>query len=136
MDIADPYPVTEDGNKYIMVVSEYFSKWPEAYALPNQEATTVATMLIDNWISRFGVPMELPSDLFKRVTELLGIRKTRTIPLHSQSDRMVERFNRTMEEHLSKVVDEHQKDWDRHLPLFHWLIDQLSMTRRVTHRRA
>ena len=47
---------------------------------------------------------------------MLGIRKTRTTPCHPQSDGMVERFNKTMEEHLSKVVDEHQKDWDRHLP--------------------
>ena len=49
VDIAGPFPVTEDGNKYIMVVSDYFSKWPEAYAIRNQEATTVATTLIDNW---------------------------------------------------------------------------------------
>ena len=62
MDIASPFPVTEDGNKYIMVVRDYFSKWAEAFAIRNQEATTVATMLIDiNWISRFGVPMELHS---------------------------------------------------------------------------
>mgnify|MGYP005983619239 CR=1 FL=1 len=58
------------------------------------------------------------SNLFQMVTEVLGIRKTRTIPLHLQSDGMVERFNRTMEEHISKVVGEHQKDWDRYLPLF------------------
>ena len=58
------------------------------------------------------------SNLFQRVTEVLGIRKTRTTPLHPQSDGMVERFNRTMEEHLSKVVAEHRKDWDRHVPLF------------------
>ena len=90
------------------------------------EATTVAKMLIGNWMSRFGVPMEIHSDqgrnfepnLFKRVTEALGIRKTRTTPLHLQSDGMVERFNCTMDEHLSKMVIEHQKDWDRHLPLF------------------
>ena len=90
VDIAGPFPVTEDGNKYIMVVSDYFSKWPKAYAIPNQEVTTVAKMLIDNWISRFGVPMELNSDqrrnvesnLFQRVTEVLRIQKTRTTPLH------------------------------------------------------
>ena len=76
--------MTEDGNKYIMVVMDYFSIWPEAYAIRNQEATTVATTLIDNWISRFEVPLELHSDqgknfesnLFQRVTEVLGIRKT------------------------------------------------------------
>ena len=63
VDIAGPFPVTENPNKYIMVVvSDYFSKWPEAYAIRNQEATTVATTLIDNWITRFGVPMELQSD--------------------------------------------------------------------------
>ena len=90
VDIAGPFPVTEDGNKFIMVVSDYFSKWPKAYAIPNQEVTTVAKMLIDNWISRFGVPMELNSDqrrnvesnLFQRVTEVLRIQKTRTTPLH------------------------------------------------------
>ena len=62
VDIADPFPVTEDGDKYIMVVSDYFSKWPIPYAIPSQEARTVAKMLIDNWISRFGVLTELHSD--------------------------------------------------------------------------
>ena len=44
------------------------------------------------------------SNLFQKVTEVLGIRKTRTTPLYPHSDGMVERFNRTMEEHLSKVM--------------------------------
>ena len=72
-------------------------------------------MLIDNWINRFGIPMELDldqdrnfeSNLSQRVSEVLGIRKTRTTPLHPQSDGMVERINRIVEEHLSKVVAEH-----------------------------
>ena len=51
--------------------------------------------------------------------KLLGINKTRTTPLHPQSDGMVERFNQTLIEHLAKVVDENQRDWDRHIPLFH-----------------
>ena len=50
--------------------------------------------------------------------DLLGIHKTRTTPLHPQSDGMVERFNRTLEQFLSKVVQERQDDWDRHIPLF------------------
>ena len=61
VDITSSFPVTENGNKYIMVVSDYVSKWDEAFAILNQEATTVATKLIDNWISRFGIPMELHS---------------------------------------------------------------------------
>ena len=74
----------------------------DAYALPNHEAVTVATALVENWISRFGVPLELHSDqgsnfesqVFGEVAKLLGLRKTRTTPLHPQSDGMVERFTR------------------------------------------
>lgn len=126
IDIAGPFPVSEDGNKYILVAMDYFSKWPEAYAIPNMEAKTVARVIVDQWVSRFGVPLQLHSDqgrnfesaVFKDVCEILGIDKTRTTPLHPQSDGMVERFNRTMEEHLSKVVSSHQRDWDRLLPVF------------------
>ncbi|XP_063215566.1 retrovirus-related Pol polyprotein from transposon 412 isoform X1 [Bacillus rossius redtenbacheri] len=126
IDIAGPFPKTKDGNRYILVVMDYFSKWPEAYALPNQEATTIADTLVNNFICRFGVPMELHSDqgrnfestVFQEVCRLLGINKTRTTALHPQSDGMVERFNRTLEEHLAKVVAEHQQDWDQHIQLF------------------
>lgn len=41
----------------------------------------------------------------------------RTTPLHLQSDRMVERFNRTIEDQLLKFMDDNQKDWDTHVPL-------------------
>ena len=41
IDILGPLPETERGNKHILIAMDYFSKWPEAYALPNQEAATV-----------------------------------------------------------------------------------------------
>lgn len=126
IDVAGPFPTTTSNNKYILVAMDYFSKWPEAYAIPNQEASTVAQVLVDNLVCRFGVPLELHSDqgrnfesrVFQELCHLLGITKTRTTPLHPQSDGMVERFNRTMEQFLSKVVERHQTDWDKHLPLF------------------
>lgn len=126
MDVAGPFPVTDTGNRYVLVVMDYFSKWPEVYAIPNQEAKTVAEVFLKNWVSRFGVPLELHSDqgrnfeseVFKELCEVLGIKKTRTTPLHPQSDGMVERFNRTLEEHLRKVVSDNQKDWDKHIDLF------------------
>lgn len=45
-----------------MMVTDYFSKWPEVYGLPNQEAKTVTKALVENWISRFGEPHELHSN--------------------------------------------------------------------------
>ena len=125
IDVLGPLPETESGNKYILIAMDYFSKWPEAYALPNQEAVTVANVLVSQFFSRFGVPAELHSDqgrnfeshVFQEVCTLLGIHKTRTTALHPQSDGMVERYNRTLENQLAAFVQDHQKDWDLHLPL-------------------
>lgn len=62
IDVAGPFPRSHNGSKYILVVMDYFSKWVEVYPMPNQEAPTVAQALIENWISRYGVPIELHSD--------------------------------------------------------------------------
>ena len=125
VDIAGPLPVTTAGNRYICVAMDYFTKWPEAYAIPNQEATTVARVLVDQFFSRFGVPFELHSDqgrnfeanVFRECCDLLGIRKTRTTPLRPQSDGMVEKFNWTLGQELAKFCNKKQDDWDEKLPL-------------------
>ena len=62
LDILGPLPTTPAGNKYILVVSEYFSKWVEAFAIPDQEASTVANLLVREVICRFGVPLFIHSD--------------------------------------------------------------------------
>ena len=103
---------------------DYFTKWPEAYALSNQEAETVAKVLVDQFVSLFGTPAQLhsaqgrnfESQVFTEMCKLLGIKKTRTAPLHPQSDGMVERYNRTLEHQMAMFVNENQKDWDRHNP--------------------
>ena len=125
IDIAGPLPVSTSGNRYILVVMDYFTKWPEAYAIPNQESTTIAQVLVDEFFSRFGVPYELHSDqgrnfessIFKECCRILGIRKTRTTPMHPESDGMVERFNRTLGQELAKRCKDEQENWDKHLPL-------------------
>ena len=124
VDIAGPFPVSASGNRYIVVVIDYFSKWPEAFPVPNQEAETVARVLVDGVFCRFGVPDELHSDqgrnfestLFRECCQLLGIRKTRTTPLHPQSDGMVERFNRTLVQEMAKRCRHGQNDWDLYIP--------------------
>lgn len=125
LDIMGPLPVTERGNKYILVVGDYFTKWTEAYAIPDQEAETVARKLVDEFICRFGVPLLIHSDqgrnfesgLFISMSKLLGMEKTRTTALHPQSDGMIERFNKTVGNMLATLVSKDQRDWDEILPM-------------------
>lgn len=126
LDILAPLPKSSSGNKYLLVISDYFTSWPEAFPLPNFQAKTVAETLVSEVISRFGIPHEIHSDqgrnfesnVFRETMTILGIGKTRTTPLHPQSNGLVERLNRTILQYLSKFVNDNQKDWDRWIPLF------------------
>ena len=92
--------------------------------MPNMEAATVARIIVEQVIARFGVPYTIHSDqgaqyesqLFSQMCQLLGIKKTRTTPYHPKSDGMVERFNKTLASMLRAYVGDHQRDWDTHLP--------------------
>ena len=125
IDLLGPLPKTWSGNKYIMVVTDYFTRWAESYPMPNMEAETVCKHLVNNFISRYGVPKQIHTDqgrqfeseLFQNLCKLLKIDKTRSTSFHPQSSGLVERFNRSLEDMLSKVVSTDQKDSDECLPL-------------------
>ena len=117
MDIIGPLPAPENGNWFILVVTDCFP-WPEAYAIPNQQARTVAEKLVQEWISRHDVMKQLLTDqgksfeneVLKELIDMLRIKKTRTTPYHPQSDGMVERLNRTVKDMLVKSVNDQHND--------------------------
>ena len=125
LDLVEPLPESDKGNKWILVVGEYFTKWMEAYPLPDSTSETVAGAFVKNFVCRFGVPRELHSDqgrnfeanIFTEMCKVLGINKTRTVAYNPKSDGMVERFNRTLINSVSMMIDphRHQKDWDDQL---------------------
>ena len=123
LDIMGPLPRSDRGNRYLLVLSDYFTKWVEAYSIPNQEATTIARKVVEEFICRFGVPLAIHTDqgrqfesaLFREMCHLLDIDKTRTTAFHPQSGGLVERMNRTLENMLSMFVSEHQRDWDHYI---------------------
>ena len=125
LDICGPFPVSKKGHRYLMVVSCYFTKWIDAIPLKSQEAQYVATKLVNRFISIYGVPLQLHTDLgsnfeskvFREVCKLLGIDKTRTTVRRPQSDGMVERANRSIQNMISSYISDSQDDWDEHIPL-------------------
>lgn len=124
LDILGPLPVTPRGNKYLLVGVEYCTRWPMAWALPDQTAQTIADAFVGGYVLDKGAPERLLTDqgrnfssrLLKDVCSILGTKKVRTSPYHPQTDGMVEGFNRTIAAMLSQVVDENHSDWDLHIP--------------------
>ena len=124
LDVLGELPETENGNKYILVVSDYYTKWTHAMAMPDQTAQTIADVFLREFVAILGVPTMLHSDqgrsfeghIFQEVCALLGIEKSRTTPYHPASDGQVERFNRTIQQMLKSYVNENRDDWDEQLP--------------------
>ncbi len=118
------FPMSRRGNRYAVVFMDYLTKWPEVFATSDQTAPTLARLLVEEVVSRHGVPGELLSDrgpaflskLVLEVCELLGTKKINTTAYHLQTDGLVERFNRTLTDMLSKTVSKDGKDWDDRLP--------------------
>ena len=112
------FPPSQRGNKYAVVFVDYLTKWPEVFPAIDQSALTIARLLVEKVVTCHGVPTQLLSDrgtsflsnLIKEVCNLLGIKKVNTTAYHPQTDGLVERFNHTLTDMLSKKVKKGGKD--------------------------
>ena len=124
IDCLGPFPVTYSNNKYIVVLTDYLTKWPEAFAVSNIEAATIAEILVDQILCRHGAPRTLLSDrgsnflskLIVEVCKLINTKKVNTTAYHPQTDGLVERFNGTLAQSLSMYTSSNQKDLDVYIP--------------------
>lgn len=124
VDILSGLPATADGMKYLLVVVDHFSKWLEAFPLPDQEAATCLRALYNGFFARFGLPRQLHSDqgrnfestLVKGFCTMAGVVKSRTTPFHPRGDGLTERANRTILQMLRSSVADHPSDWPDRLP--------------------
>ena len=123
MDIVGPLPRSSSGKRYILVICDYATRYPEAVAMRTIDANAVAEELLA-FFSRVGVPEEILTDqgtnftsqLLAEVYRLLQIKPIRMTPYHPQTDGLVERFNGTLKAMLKKTAIDEGKEWDRLLP--------------------
>ena len=124
MDFIGPLRPSADGKKYILLVVDSFSRWPEAFALPNADAHTVAKVLYTEIFTRYGAPATLISDrgpqfmssLVNALCKIFLVKRTVTTPYHPQSNATCERFNSYLESAMRSYVNDDQADWPSTLP--------------------
>jgi hypothetical protein len=124
VDITGPHPRSSRSNQYILTLVDHFSKWAEAIPLANHTAPVVARALMVHVFSKFGAPRQLltdrgpefESELFSQLLNWMEVDKLRTTPYKPSTNGVVERFHRTLNSMLGKVVKDSQRDWDERLP--------------------
>ena len=92
-----PFPESDNGNKYVLVVCVCVM---QAYPVPNIEAKTIAEKLVLEFISRFGVPLQIKSDLgkqfdcelFRAMCKLLDFDHKMSTPFNPQGNSRMERM--------------------------------------------
>ena len=124
MDIVGPLTESNQGNKYILVLSDYATRFVMTIPMTDQKAYTIAEHLVGKIYTKFGPPERVLTDqgtnfqsdlIKKRVNQLFQIEPIRTTSYHPQTDGLVERFNRTLCDMLACYVNEEPEQWDKYL---------------------
>lgn len=107
----------------VLIVTDHFSRYAQAFPTKNQKASTVAKVLWEKYFVHYGLPARIHSDqgrdfesrLIKELLSMLGVRKSRTSPYHPQGDAQPERFNRTLLSMLGTLDTVKKQNWSQHI---------------------
>ena len=125
MDFVGPLPRTPDGNEFILVMLDSFTRWIECIPLACQTAEATAQAAVNELFSRMGYATQVVSDqgrnfeslLFSELCRIVEIRKSRTTSYRPSANGQVERANKVLGKALRCLVGKKQNDWDKYVPL-------------------
>nr|GEZ38109.1 hypothetical protein [Tanacetum cinerariifolium] len=117
IDFMGPFPSSR-GNKYILVVVNYMSKWVEAKALPTNDARVVCKFL-KSLFTRFGSPRAIISDRgtyfcndqFSKVMLKYRVTHRLSTAYHPQTSGQVEALNRGLKRILERTIGKLKTRW-------------------------
>ncbi|UYV67607.1 K02A2.6-like, partial [Cordylochernes scorpioides] len=118
------FPISNLGNKWIIVCTDYLTRYAITRALPSADAQQVAKFVLEDVVLKHGAPREIITDrgrVFqsKLISELTGLCSSAqrfTTAYHPQTNGLTERLNKTLADMMSMYVDVEQKEWDVILP--------------------
>ena len=112
---------TSEGKSYVVTMVDSFSKFAILKEIPNKEATTVAKCFWENWLSMFGSPLSIVSDMGKDlntkvmqgICDYLQIDKKITTPQHAQSNSQAEVLKKKLAKYLKSMVEKSLLEWPK-----------------------
>nr|ABA97489.1 retrotransposon protein, putative, unclassified [Oryza sativa Japonica Group] len=117
--IGQIYPSSSKGHRFVLVATDYFTKWAEAVPLKNMTHTELIDFILKHIIHRFGIPQTLTTDQgtsfmskeVKSFTESYGIKLLSSSPYYAQANGQAESSNKTLLKLVKKKIEEHPKRW-------------------------
>ncbi|GFV13512.1 hypothetical protein TNCV_2288551 [Trichonephila clavipes] len=124
IDLLGRFPKSAHGNKWIIVCTDYSTRYAITKALPTAEVDEIAKFLLEEIVLSYGAPRVIITDrgavfrsrLVSSLVDLCNIDHRFTTAYHPQTNGLTERFNKTLADMLSMYVDVEQKNWDEILP--------------------
>ena len=124
IDVTGPFPTSETGLRYCVVIMDVFTGFPEAYCTKNKEAETIAQILLNEYFPRYGFCQSLLSDgggefvadIIYFLSRKLGVFRIVTTPFSPWVNGCVENFNKYLKRALMKRVGQYHADWPEYVP--------------------
>ena len=124
IDVLGPLnPPGPDGEKYVLLLVETMSRWPEAFPIKDQKADTIAKILYREIICRHGAMESLLSDrgtaflsdVIKSLCKLFEIKRLHTSSFHPQSNASCERMNSSILNSLRCHLNGKHGEWPNYI---------------------
>jgi transposase InsO family protein len=119
INICGPYPTTAN-NRFLLTFIDHFPRYPEAIAIPRQDAETVAQALVTNIFTRHGCPQVITSDkgnnfmsaLFSHMCRLLHVKQISSTSFNPRMQGKIEKFHLGLNQTMRHYVNNYGTNWD------------------------
>ena len=129
LDIIGPFPKVARNRRWLLVGTDYFTKWVEAKPLANIKDIDAKRFVWKNIVTWFGIPhtlildngLQFDSKAFQRLHCELGIRNRYSTPAYPQGNGQTETVNKVIVNGLKKWLDEARGRQLEELPHVLWI---------------
>jgi hypothetical protein len=117
--IGQIYPPSSKGHKFVLLATDYFTKWVEAIPLKKVTSENMVEFVKEHIIYRFGIPQTITTDQgaqfvsfeFREFAESIGIKLLNSSPYYAQDNGQAEASNKIMINLIQKKIDQKTKRW-------------------------